>query len=185
MITPTAAQGQLDNIILRKDWQWRVQHIYVRNPIQMEYLTRNEQGGVSSKGSQPIDNARTGIQRRTLLLRDVSYVIQCYLESTNPMCPSGDVQKMCEMARRHLKQGKCRRSPYMGMSDFPAAFRLLDEGTPITTIAESRDLGWMPHTVYWANGKRERIGMFRAVMVDGHIRVPTEPECIHDYERAE
>lgn len=180
-ITPPAARGLLENIIWRKGFRWVVGSITVLNEIEWQNLARNEQGSFSDNLN--LDNEVHGTPRKTLLLANVDYIIEAFIEAVGD-CTGPEIKKMEGMADRYLRQGKCWHPPYLGMSDHPAKFRLIEDEAPEPEpLKESQDFGWMLHSYRWTSqGTRDLVGFFRAVMTNGVITVPYTPERIQGFE---
>jgi CRISPR-associated protein Cas5d len=64
--------------------------------------------------------------------------------------------------------------PYLGVREFPAHFRLLEDGEeeppPDPSLEKRQDLGWMLHDIDFANAMQPRF--FRAHLTSGVIEVP-------------
>lgn len=181
VITPPAARGVLENILWRRGFKWVVSEIRVLRPIRWQSFTRNEQGRFSPNLN--LENTVHGMQRRTQLLADVAYLVTAHIESVGD-CTGAEIQKMQEMATRYLRKGKCWHPPYLGMSDYPAKFTLIEEGEAVPEpLPESQDFGWMLHSYIWddAKGIRTSVGLFRATMTNGIVPVPQQPERVQEY----
>lgn len=182
-LTPSAARGILEAIHWKPAIRWTVERITVLNPIRFESVRRNE---VSVKASADLaaramaGGARTELvvedwraQRVSLILRDVAYVIDAHFEMTDRAGAEDSAAKHLEMFTRRARKGQCFHQPCFGCREFPAHFRLLDEGEtpqPDAALAGTRDLGFMLHDIDFAHGRAPRF--FHAVMTDGVIAVP-------------
>jgi len=134
--TPSAARNILDAICWKPEMRWIVTSITLLKPIKYASLRRNE---VQSKLS-PVSIKRwigdpslyhpleagagagtDGTPRNTLLLRDVSYIIEAY-----PLIfdTSGDntPQKYSAMLTRRAEKGQCYQQPSLGCREFAARF---------------------------------------------------------------
>jgi CRISPR-associated protein Cas5d len=186
VITPSAARGVLEAIHWKPQMVWRIQRLYVLNPIRFESIRRNEVGskilagrvasamrGKSTKGLQLyVDEDRQ--QRAATLLKDVAYIIEAGIELTakGRADPNETVQKHLEIARRRAAKGQCFHHPYLGTREFACDFELWDgpPPSPHNDLLGERDLGWMALDLDYAAGMQARF--FRARMVDGVIDVP-------------
>ena len=93
VMTPSAARGMLEAIYWHPGMRWVIDKIYVRKPIQFTSIRRNE---VKSKvlagnaltavngGGKPlyISSKEEIVQRASILLRDVEYVVEAHFEMT-------------------------------------------------------------------------------------------------------
>ena len=94
VMTPSAARGILEAIYWHPGLRWVIDKIYVKNPIRFTSVRRNE---VKSKVSASnvlqayngadkplyISTKEDIVQRASLILRDVSYVIEAHFEMTD------------------------------------------------------------------------------------------------------
>ena len=82
VMTPSAAVGVLEAIYWKPAIYWHVDRITVLRPIKTMQIKRNEVTVRASARRQAIDVAdtRNRIQRTTLALRDVSYIIDAHFE---------------------------------------------------------------------------------------------------------
>lgn len=151
--TPSAARGIVESIYFHPGLKWHIDRIYVLNPIRFVSVRRNE---VASKisgrnvrqaaqgGGQPLYLATPQeiVQRASLLLQDVHYVIEAHFDMTDKAAPSDNPGKFQDIVKRRMERGQCYHTPYFGCREFPAYFQRWTGGS-IPTIDESRDLGLM------------------------------------------
>ncbi len=186
VITPSAARGILDAIHWKPAIHWAVDRIHVLKPIRFESIRRNEVGSKISPASvskamkagsvagltNQVDEDRQ--QRASTILRDVAYVIEAHFDLTAKAGPDDSVGKHLDIFNRRARKGQCFQMPCMGVREFPAHFKLLEEGDALPQRHESldaeRDLGWMLHDIDFDHGMTPRF--FRAQMKDGLIEVP-------------
>ncbi len=183
VITPSAARGILEAIFWHPGLCWKVDRIYVLRPIRFTNVRRNE---VSAKISGR--NVQTAMrkggdadslylctkdciaQRAAMVLRDVHYVIEAHFEMTDKASPADNAGKFCEMFRRRASQGQCYHQPCFGTREFPANFRLWEDGEIETAYPhEERDLGFMLYDMDYTDVRNIRPMFFRAVMKNGVI----------------
>lgn len=147
IMTPSAARGVLEAIFWKPEFQWRIREIWVLKPIQHLSILRNEVGNAQSIQSAYswqesgehyyADNDRTRVQRHSLVLRDVEYLIRAEMQ-LKPHA-SDPVFKYQDQFRRRIKRGQCHHTPYLGTREFSAYFAPPDGSEkPIT---RSDDLG--------------------------------------------
>lgn len=125
VMTPSAARGILEAIFWKPEFAWRVQEIWVLNPIKHISLLRNEITDKQSARAEPMrgghylaDEHRA--QRYTLALRDVAYLIRADV-SLRPHCAE-DPAKYRDQFRRRVQRGQCFHHPYLGTREFAADF---------------------------------------------------------------
>jgi CRISPR-associated protein Cas5d len=185
VITPSAARGLLEAIYWKPAIRWVVDEITILNPIVFDAVRRNELGGKvpprniaqAMKGNkidlhQYITEDRQ--QRATLLLRDVAYIIKAHFEIVEEVAGPGDTpEKHFNIALRRMRQGQCFHQPYFGCREFPAFFRLLEEGDNIPESCyrneTEKDLGWMLKDIDYENAYTPQF--FRATMKRGVVEV--------------
>lgn len=188
VMTPSAARGILEAIHWKPAIVWRVKKIHVLNPVRFEAIRRNELA--SKLSSQAINSAMKGKgrvekfieddrqQRVTMMLRNVSYVIEAEFDLTDKAGAEDNEGKHMEMFKRRAIRGQCHHQPYLGCREFPASFSLVgrDEEIPVSSLSGEQDLGWMLLDLDYANKMEPRF--FRPTMDNGIISIPR----LHDKE---
>jgi CRISPR-associated protein Cas5d len=187
VITPSAARGILEAIHWKPAIRWHVDRIRVLKPIRFESIRRNEVGsklspanvskamkaGTTAGLANLVDEDRQ--QRAATVLREVAYVIEAHFELSDKAGAEDSVGKHLDIFNRRARKGQCFHMPCMGVREFPANFRLLQEGEAPpeadARLKSDQDLGWMLHDIDFADGMTPRF--FRARMVDGVIDVPS------------
>ena len=204
VITPSAARGILEAIYWKPQIRWVIDRIHVLNPIRFTNVRRNEiDTKVPIKGGSGVSAAMTsgkgylGIavdehrqQRASLLLRNVRYIIEAHfdlldrsLDKGGPQLSENDAAgKHLDMFNRRARSGQVFHQPYLGCREFPARFRLIENGESRPEMHESlrgpRDLGFMLHDIEFdQDGDTKKVRsttphFFRAQMNDGVIDVP-------------
>lgn len=179
VMTPSAARGILESIFWHPGLRWVIDRIYVINPIRFSSLRRNEV--LSPVSAQNVRAAMNGgkkelylsapdeiVQRASLLLRDVRYVIEAHFDMTPRANPSDNPGKFQDMMKRRLEKGACYSQPYLGCREFPAAFRPWPGGSiPTAYPGEEKDLGYMLFDLDYSDPQNIRPQFFRAVLKDG------------------
>lgn len=186
-ITPSAARGILEAVFWHPGMQYKIDRIYVLNPIKFDNIRRNEVKAkisaanvlkVANQGSGELYLATTeNIQQRaSMVLRDVHYVIDAHFVMTEKANATDNTAKFHEMFQRRLKKGQCYHMPYLGCREFPADVRPY-EGKEINTAYpdEEKDLGFMLYDMDYANPDDIRPMFFRAVLKKGVLDV-AKPE---------
>lgn len=184
VITPSAARGILEAIYWHPGLMWKIDRIYVCRPISFTNIRRNEVKSKVQCGN--VLNVMNGgnknlylstkeeiVQRASLLLKDVEYVIEAHFEMTSRANVSDNPGKFKDIMMRRLRKGECFHTPYFGTREFPVCFELF-EGEKVETAyedIEEKDLGFMLYDLdYRENGDIEPM-FFRAVMRHGVIDV--------------
>ena len=180
VMTPSAARGILDAIYWHPGLKWVVDKIYVRKPIQFTSVRRNE---VKSKvlassvlqayngGENPlyISSTEEIVQRASMLLCDVEYVIDAHFEMTERANATDNPGKFKDIIMRRLRRGECFHMPYFGCREFPAHFCLWEEEKIPTAYedVEEKDLGLMLYDLDYRNPEDIQPMFFRAVLKRG------------------
>lgn len=118
-MTPSAARGILDCILWKPEFQWYVRRILVLNPVKFISVKRNEIN--TKQGRNPIVIEVKRAQRNSVVLKDVSYIIEASVHQ-NSVSDRNPPIKYVEMFRRRVRKGQCWRRPYLGTREFSAEF---------------------------------------------------------------
>ncbi len=186
VMTPAAARGILDAIHWKPAIRWAVTRIHVLAPIRFQTIRRNEVGQKASvanarKAMRTGTSAGLGIditaarqQRAATLLTDVAYLIEAKFTLTDRAGADDTPAKHISMFNRRAGAGQCFHRPYFGTREFPAEFRLLEDGEPLpeSRLPEAdrnRDLGWMSYDPGY--GPDAPASFFRARLEDGVLEV--------------
>ena len=179
--TPSVARGMVEAIYYHPGLQWHIDRIYVMNPIRFVSIRRNE---VMSKiSARNVRQAAQGgkqelylaapqeiVQRSSLLLQDVHYVIEAHFDMTDKASPSDNPGKFQDIVTRRMERGQCFNMPYLGCREFSAAFRRWPGGK-IPTISETRDLGLMLYDFDYTDPQQITPTYFRAKLENGVLNV--------------
>ena len=179
--TPSVARGMVEAIYYHPGLQWHIDRIYVMNPIRFVSIRRNE---VMSKiSARNVRQAAQGgkqelylaapqeiVQRSSLLLQDVHYVIEAHFDMTDKASPSDNPGKFQDIVTRRMERGQCFNTPYLGCREFSAAFRRWPGGK-IPTISETRDLGLMLYDFDYTDPQQITPTYFRAKLENGVLNV--------------
>lgn len=182
IITPSAARGILDSIYWHPGLKWDIDRIYVKNPIKFTSVRRNEvKSKISASNVLQVYNGSNKplyisakeeiVQRASILLCDVSYVIEAHFEMTERANETDNPGKFKDIMMRRLKRGECYCTPYFGCREFPAHFSLCEEDeikTAYDSVAE-RDFGYMLFDMDYSDKENIQPMFFRAVMKHGVI----------------
>ena len=179
VMTPSAARGILDAIFWHPGLKWKIDQIYVNHPIQFTSIRRNEVKSKASasnalqvyNGSQKplyISSKEDIVQRASLVLRDVEYVIAAHFEMTEQANETDNPGKFKDIMMRRLKRGECYHMPYFGCREFPVHFELCEEETTSCyAVVPEKDLGFMLYDMDYSDPNDIQPMFFRAVMRNG------------------
>ena len=184
--TPSALRGMLEAVYWHPGLLWCIDRIHVLNRIAFTNVRRNEvksKGNMSTMrnailngGELPSINTKEEIvQRASLILRDVRYVVDAHFELTDGAAASDSPGKFQAIAARRLERGQCYSQPYFGCREFPAYFGLyegLGEPQGYYTGSSERDLGLMLYDMDFSDPADITPMFFRATMRNGVIEVP-------------
>lgn len=194
-MTPSAARGVLESIFWKPEFSWRIREIHVlRHPtsahlraegrimieqnadddMQAFYrhfsLMRNE---VDRRATgTPISITDCRVQRHTLALRDVAYLIRADVALRSNT--EADPAKYRDQFRRRVQQGKCHSRPYLGCREFACDFAPPDDTVDKRKIrhSEAIDLGLMLFDVLRSDNGECVPLFFQAELKDGVLHVP-------------
>ncbi len=175
--TPSAARGIVESVYYHPGLRWYIDRIHVLNPIRFVSIRRNEvTDKISGRnvrqaaqgGGQPLYlvTSQKIVQRSSLLLQDVHYVIEAHFEMTDKAAPSDNPGKFQDIVTRRMERGQCFHTPYFGCREFPVSFRRWPGG-PIPTIDETRDLGLMLYDFDYSDPVATTPTYFRARLEHG------------------
>lgn len=162
-MTPSAARGILDSILWKPEFQWYVRRILVLKPVKFFSVKRNEINSKQGKNEIIIEERRT--QRNSIVLRDVSYIIEASvfqkeIDSHNPP------KKYTEMFKRRVSKGQCYRRPFLGTREFAAEFSVPSESVVPENI--TIPIGSMLFDIFYdENGKPSPVFFYDVKIEDG------------------
>jgi CRISPR-associated protein Cas5d len=202
VITPSAARGILEAIYWKPEMRWVVNKLHVLKPIRFTHVRRNEldckipiknivsamKKGEGDLGIAVEDHRQ---QRAAMILKEVRYGIEAYLEVLKPELKDGNPIDSPEA--KHLRQFKDRAKkgeyfhhPYLGTREFPANIELVEEFLECDeSLRGEIDLGYMLHDIVFVPDPKGRViesnqgcrlnaepRFFHAKMQSGVINVP-------------
>ena len=129
VMTPSAARGILEAIYWHPGLKWVIDKIYVKNPIRFTSVRRNEvKSKISASNVLQVYNGADKplylstkediVQRASLILCDVCYIIEAHFEMTNKANASDNPGKFKDIIMRRLKRGECYHMPYFCAENF-------------------------------------------------------------------
>lgn len=180
-MTPSAARGILEAIYWHPGLLWHIDRIHVLSPIKMVSIRRNEVQSkilasnvrtvmTGGKGELYLNTSKDIVQRSSLVLQDVHYVIEAHFSMTDKAAESDNHGKFQDIMKRRLRRGQCFHQPYFGCREFPARFKEW-EGGAIPTIGETKDLGYMLWDLDFSDQSNIQPLFFRAKMVNGVLEL--------------
>lgn len=180
VLTPSAARGILDSIYWHPGMCWKIDRIYVLNPIQYMNIRRNEvtKKASASNALQVMHGAVKPLQiitsdeiaqRAALVLKDVHYVIEAHFEMTSKANPTDNQGKFSDIIRRRLEKGSCYSQPYLGCREFSAYFQPWPKDHKIVTAYanETIDLGYMLFDMDYSDPEDIKPLFFHAILKNG------------------
>jgi CRISPR-associated protein Cas5d len=169
-MTPSAARGILDSILWKPEFQWYVRRILILRPVRFATIKRNEIN--TKQGRSPIVIEDKRVQRNSVVLRDVAYIIEASIyqkqisDKNNPDKYVGMTVGKEGMFPRRVKKGQCWRRPYLGVREFAAEF-MEPDGTE-QPIQETIPIGSMLFDIFCdANGKPEPLFFYDVAVRNG------------------
>ena len=179
--TPSAARGIVEAVYFHPGLRWHIDRIYVLNPISFTSIRRNvvlrkisdrnvRQAAHGGRQELYLAAPQEIVQRSSLLLQDVHYVIEAHFEMTSKAAPSDTPGKFQDIVTRRMEKGQCYTTPYLGCREFSASFRRW-AGGPIKTIKETRDLGLMLYDFDYTDPQNITPTYFRAKLDNGVLNV--------------
>ena len=183
VMTPSAARGLLEAIYWHPGMRWYIDEIRVCSPIRFTNIKRNEISEVTNLRTVPnsikkgkemyIATSECCVQRNSMILKDVHYVISAHFEMTDKANASDNPGKFSDIIRRRIEKGQVYHTPYFGTREFAANFKPC---TQLPSCPEElngeRDLGWMLLDMDYSNPADIKPMFFRAKLVNGVLTVP-------------
>lgn len=184
VMTPSAARGICDAIFWHPGLRWVIDSITVLEPIVFTNLRRNEvKSKISArnvrtvmdrgKGELYIASAEDIVQRASMLLKNVRYVIEAHFEMTDKATPGDNPGKFQDIMTRRLCKGQFYHQPCFGCREFPANFAPYEGETVCPEeLKGEKDLGFMLYDMDYSDSKNIKPLFFRAKLVNGVLTVP-------------
>lgn len=180
IITPSAARGILEAIYWHPGLRWVIDRIYVQNPICFTSIRGNEvKSKISAQNVLQVYNGSNKllyintkdeiVQRASVILKDVSYVIEAHFEMTDKANDTDNPGKFKDIIMRRLRKGECYHMPYFGVREFPANFCLCEDKKIFSAyeMVPKTDFGLMLYDMDYSDKGNIKPMFFRAVMKRG------------------
>lgn len=115
-----------------------------RNEVTEKISARNVRQAAQGSSNDPLflATSKNIVQRASLVLKDVHYVIEAHFDMTPNASPADNPGKFQDIIKRRIARGQFYSMPYFGCREFPAHFRHWTGGE-IPAVDETRDLGMM------------------------------------------
>ncbi len=168
VITPSAARAIFEAIYWKPQIKWQILSIELLNPIAFCHVKRAETASMANIYKSEILAEKVRQMRSSLLLRDVKYRVTAQLHPLD-----GGLAKHRAIFLRRARSGQCFAQPYLGCREFAADWRLVEQSAEERQppIDLTRDLGEMLHDIDFSDPERAQPQFFRALMVNGVIKV--------------
>jgi len=184
IMPPTAAEGLLEAIFWKPEFDWHILAIEMLEPVQYANFTRNHIKDRQRPGKSIVAKEMR-VQAHQAVLKNVAYVIECDIQLRSDL--TNNIGKYCEQFERRVDVGGCFQQPFLGIREFIADFSWADE--TYHPWADTRDCGRMPLKIHYVpdpNGQiqwRDRVTRqyvrgraetewFDAVINQGKLEVP-------------
>ena len=184
VITPSAARGLIESVYWHPGMRYVIDRIHVINPIEFSSVRRNEvkvkasaaaiRASVQGAKDLPcISTQENIVQRASLILTDVRYVIDAHFVMTDKANQGDNPGKFCDILKRRLRKGQCYSQPYFGCREFAANVRLLEgeSSSGAYDDVSERDFGIMLYDMDYSNPDEITPKFYRAIMRNGIIDV--------------
>ncbi|MFG6393690.1 MAG: type I-C CRISPR-associated protein Cas5c [Lachnospiraceae bacterium] len=181
-ITPSAARGILEAVYWHPGLKYTIDEIYICNQIQTTNIRRNEvkEKISASNVKKAMNNGKKDTlylstkdsiqQRAALVLKNVRYVIKAHFSITEKANETDNPGKFQDILTRRLQSGKCYYTPYLGVREFPAYFRIWDKEKEVpVAYKEEKDLGYMLYDMDYNGESGIEPMFFHAVLKDGRL----------------
>lgn len=195
--TPSACRAIYDAIYWKSTFRWVIKQITILEPPRYISLRRNEvkerapsdrtiSGWMRGDGYfDPIiadgdrdmlgSDTKGRTQRQTMALKDVRYLI--HAEPRPWVGHENELPAIMSQFERRVSHGKCFYQPYFGCREFPAYFRLVENGAAPSPYQFNADIGWMVYDVFdlsrpGKNTDSPYVSLFRAKVENGVLKVP-------------
>lgn len=186
VMTPSSARAILESILWKPAIKWQIHSIGIYKPIKFISFKRNEVKSIMSRPTaaevkgEKIPNdyfaSDDRVQRNSLVLKDVDYVIEASFSLTNKAGSDDNINKFSEMFLRRLEKGQCHHMPYFGCREFTASFE--EEINNRKTFDISKKLGMILYDIDFENIKSDENGFeyfptifFEAKLINGIMNV--------------
>lgn len=180
IITPPAAVGLLGSVLWKPEFDWLVTRIWLLRPPEWVSMTKNEVKSRASTRGGEIDILDDRVQRHSLLLRDVEYVI--FARPVLRTHATEPVAKYRDQFRRRVERGAFFSPPYLGLRELTASFGTFDK-SKVQPTALTLPVGPMSLDLGYGEQGSTAPEFFNATIHQGVLDVPT-PARLQDRHAA-
>jgi CRISPR-associated protein Cas5d len=148
IMPPTSAEGLLEAIFWKPEFDWQILAIEMLEPVQYANFTRNH-----IEKRQRLDkriiatNEKMRVQTRQAVLKKAAYVIECDIQLRPHAAETETIGKYCDQFERRMDAGGCFQQPFLGIREFMADFVWAEAGD--RPWADNRDCGQMPLKIHY------------------------------------
>lgn len=164
VMTPSAARGILEAIYWKPQIRYCIRQIGILSLGTQMALMRNEISSRQSNGDGVcVEDIRQ--QRTSLVLRDVAYRIDAWIELVTPA--DTNIGKHLDTFARRLKRGACHHRPCLGCREFAAEFAqpgpkdVPDSGMAFPVGRMLLDTAYTADAAAYAKRKDDRLEFWR------------------------
>lgn len=185
VMTPSAARGIMESIYWHPGMRWVIDKIHVINPIKFTQVKRNEvkdkisktqmlssMNGSSKSVYLNVDSKQV-MQRNSVLLVDVEYVIEAHFVITNEQQAYNE-DKIAAIVGKRVKNGKFYQAPYFGCKEFLLEFEMYNELEQKESCYKDIDelyLGMMLYDMDYSDKENIKPIFFEPIMKNGVIDI--------------
>lgn len=156
MITPSAARGLMECIYWHPGMIWRIDRIFVLNPIR--FVNLGVHGPIS-----------------IMALHDVNYVIEAHFDMSQNAAPSDNPGKFADIIKRRIQRSEFYKSPYFGSKEYPAQVEPYSNRNIKTAYQGIKDLGYMLYDFDYSYSEPHPM-FFRVALRDGVLDIRKRPK---------
>lgn len=144
IMTPTAAQGLLEAIFWKPEFDWKILAIEMLKPVQYANFTRNHIKE-KQRPNKRIFASEMRVQTHQAVLKDVAYIIECDIQLCSHV--TENIGKYCAQFERRMDVGGCFQQPFLGIREFIADFAWVDRKD--SPYPDYRNCGLMPFKIHY------------------------------------
>lgn len=177
--TKSAIKGILRAVFKHDGMNYRINKIYVCNPIKTEVIWRNEVTDTQVFGSRTpknyIDRDRCASPRGAAFLKNVKYVVEAEIIKTKPYWPNSKehtLEQYYKMFFTHLRRGATQHTPWLGCREFECSVEEFPHDKKVETYYKNRkeDFGIMLEDIHYTNDMQGYPVMAETSMENGIIQ---------------
>lgn len=185
VMTPSAARNILQKIYWHPGVNYKITAIEVIKPIEFMQMKRNELKSkiipanvlktIKNQNPLYLDSENDIMQRSSLILKNVHYVIHAQIYITPEKLESADdykeldlkYRKTTALLHKNAKKGRCIQQPFFGIKEYPCNFRWIDKDEKTYPTPLTKDLGTMLYDMNYKNPQKITPIFFHATIKNG------------------